>query len=121
MDQFECSDDTCLSIDQVCDGVADCPEGEDEHYLVCPPCDDGDVRLVGGSSRYEGRVEYCRNGVWGTVCDDGWFSQNSDVVCRQLGYYARESYILLCYSSMDKITSYHYDLHMALLQISVTI
>ena len=35
-------------------------------------CTYGALRLVGGSSIYEGRLEICINDNWGTVCDDGW-------------------------------------------------
>ena len=61
---------------QTCCSAADVPGG----------CTNGDIRLVGGHGNFSGRVEVCFNNVWGTVCDDDWGRDDSEVVCQQLGF-----------------------------------
>ena len=50
-------------------------------------CNDGDLRLNGGSTFHQGRLEVCVNSVWGSVCDSkGVFTKDeATVACRQLG------------------------------------
>ena len=50
-------------------------------------CFYGDVRLVGGETDAEGRVEICNDyGNWETVCGKYWNETNTAIVCRHLGY-----------------------------------
>ena len=49
-------------------------------------CTDGHLRLRGGTTPRQGRVEMCYEGQWGTVCDDLWGTNDAKVACRQLGF-----------------------------------
>ena len=57
------------------------------------PCPGNAIRLNGSNNSYSGRVEYCYNGIYGTICDDEWSIQDANVACRQLGFQgARRAY-----------------------------
>ena len=45
---------------------------------------EGDIRLVGGSYNWEGRVEIYWSGTWGAISDSSWTDDDASVVCRQL-------------------------------------
>ena len=51
-------------------------------------CTDGDIRLVDGSTNYEGRVEICINKAWGTITYFYGSNNEAQTVCNQLGYSA---------------------------------
>ncbi len=52
-------------------------------YIQAPT---SNIRLVGGFTSNEGRVELFQYGIWGTICDSGWDMSDAEVACRQLGY-----------------------------------
>ena len=66
------------------------------HVISTVVCVQGDIRLVGGSTAREGRVEVCNNNAWGTVCDDAFGTNDARVACRQLGFSDTGSYVLWC-------------------------
>lgn len=52
------------------------------------------MRLSGGSTASEGRVEILYGDSWGTICDDDWDLADAMVVCRQLGYTTAEEAVV---------------------------
>ncbi len=98
--------DTPLMDDVVCTGsetsLAQCDfagwevencNGDEAIGVRCVP-GEGDIRLVGGPSGMEGRLQVYYAGAWGDVCDDyidgrfysGVSPYGADIVCQQLGY-----------------------------------
>ena len=54
------------------------------HGSTYSNCTDRAIRLVGGSTANEGRVEVCINNAWGTIT---YFEGSAaGTVCNQLGY-----------------------------------
>jgi deleted-in-malignant-brain-tumors protein 1 len=68
-------------------GVHNCGHSEDAGVRcagMMSVCPQGAIRLQGGATAIEGRVEICNNNIWGTVCDDGWDDNDAMVACKQL-------------------------------------
>ncbi|XP_069106281.1 uncharacterized protein [Argopecten irradians] len=58
----------------------------EEMYPDQPSLTGSDVRLVGGPSCFQGRVEVRNKGVWGSVCASmDWSPKEATVVCDMLG------------------------------------
>ncbi|XP_066296793.1 soluble scavenger receptor cysteine-rich domain-containing protein SSC5D-like [Branchiostoma lanceolatum] len=97
MDDLECSGTESSLFD--CSyrgwGVHDCGHGEDVGVVCATSAVITDrIRLVGGSTSYEGRVEVrpVNSYTWGTVCDDSFDLLDANVICRSLGYAGAQEY-----------------------------
>ena len=73
--------------------------------VIHTACEHGDVRLVTGTSRYEGRVEFCYGYQWGTICDEDWGDEEARVVCAQLKFPAYGKLTKRCKKSENLIST----------------
>ncbi|XP_078064498.1 scavenger receptor cysteine-rich domain-containing protein DMBT1-like, partial [Mustelus asterias] len=77
-DGSELTLDACIAK---CPACENCTHGMDAGATCTGPIP---VRLVDGSTMCSGRVEVYRNGVWRSICSDGWDDKGAGVVCRML-------------------------------------
>ena len=89
LDDTECTGTEARLVDCPANRLGDdvlCSHSEDAgvRCFGLSNCIQGGIRLQDGTAT-RGRVEICNNGVWGTVCDDGWGTNDARVACRQLG------------------------------------
>ena len=63
--------------------------------LLSTDCQNGDVRLSGGTTANEGNVEICFNRLWGTVSESGWSDTEAGILCQQLGYVKEGTHIII--------------------------
>nr|XP_015196912.1 PREDICTED: transmembrane protease serine 2 [Lepisosteus oculatus] len=71
----------CIGASQWCDGVRDCPGGEDENQCL---------RLYGSSFLLQAYSTKSRS--WKAVCADGWNDVYGKAACEQIGY-SRRTYV----------------------------
>ncbi|XP_018604077.1 transmembrane protease serine 2-like isoform X2 [Scleropages formosus] len=78
---MSCGDGGCISVSQWCNGVKDCPLGQDETQCF---------RLYGSSSVLQAYSTQSRS--WKMVCAAGWNDAFGRAACEQIGY-DRQSYV----------------------------
>ncbi|XP_019854372.1 PREDICTED: scavenger receptor cysteine-rich domain superfamily protein-like [Amphimedon queenslandica] len=81
-DRFATDLSTCVVADAC---ITSCPNALGLRCYEPSSCSDGDVRLVNGSYKTDGRLEVCSDGNWGSVCSTGFDPTDAYVVCNELG------------------------------------
>jgi len=84
----------------------------------CDPSNGDTVRLVDGPVNSAGRIEYCDNLQWHTICDLEWDDPEARVVCTELGFPSASKELLLA-STVKEFTHYLYFLANTLAAVAV--
>ncbi|CAH2096876.1 unnamed protein product [Euphydryas editha] len=61
------------------------------------------LRLVGGRNVNEGRIEIYHNGIWGSICPDGWTLYEASAICHHLALGFAEQALQTDYFGNSKI------------------
>jgi deleted-in-malignant-brain-tumors protein 1 len=87
MSQLYCdgSEDSLLECNHRSCGVTSCTHHHDAGVFCEVPCTNGSMRL-GSNAVLKGRVEFCVNNSWVTICTHHWTTSEASVICSQLGY-----------------------------------
>ncbi|XP_076280974.1 uncharacterized protein LOC143209360 [Lasioglossum baleicum] len=77
---WHCGEKACISTTHVCDGVMDCPWGQDERYCLRLSKRNGDIA--------EGRLEvfHAEVGKFMPACISHWEPNSAKTICAKLGY-----------------------------------
>ena len=70
-------------------------------------CENGGVRLQGGSQPSTGYVEFCHGRRWGGLCSRPWDINGARVVCRQLS--SDPESVFFCFTSLSSINTPYLD------------
>ena len=87
LDNVQCSGNEQFLVNCTANaiGVHNCGHYEDAGVRCSIPgaseCIHGQARLVRGFNKFEGQLEVCYNGKWGTVCDDYFDQVDANVAC----------------------------------------
>ncbi|XP_076662146.1 uncharacterized protein LOC143365660 [Halictus rubicundus] len=90
---WHCGEKACISTNHVCDGVMDCPWGQDERYCLRLSKRNGDTA--------EGRLEvfHAEVGKFMPACISHWEPNSAKTICAKLGYTVADSSKLTTYDT----------------------
>ncbi|XP_077864207.1 scavenger receptor cysteine-rich domain superfamily protein-like, partial [Saccoglossus kowalevskii] len=79
--QCDGTENSIISCPKATSGSTSCTHAQDASAACAAP-----VRLFGGPSHNEGRLQVYRNGTWGYICDDYFDVIEANIVCKELSF-----------------------------------